>query len=276
MIAVDYYYGNLKDSENKASKSYIQVNSVGIEMRRSEGIVIRENGRCDYHILYISDGNVEVFYQNNLYMLKSGEFIIYPPNEPQKYIRKAGSKTYWIHFNGFQAKEILNDCHLEYGVNRHGGYNRTAIENLFTRLVTVHPIKDEFSYENGVLIMLLYELGKSGNTAQIRQIEDCIAYLNKNYNFDVRNETLAELCHISKSRFLALFKRYTGTSPQAYIAQLRIETARHILKHTDLSVKEVAETVGYSDPLYFSRVFKKHTGISPKSYKLASKNTPGI
>lgn len=67
--------------------------------------------------------------------------------------------------------------------------------------------------------------------------------------------------------FIRCFKDFTGSSPQAYLTDMRIEQAKDLLSNTSFQIAEIAELVGYSDPLYFSRIFKKKTGYSPNEYK---------
>ena len=67
--------------------------------------------------------------------------------------------------------------------------------------------------------------------------------------------------------YTRLFHRQTGLSPQQYLTDIRINKARELLATTNYNVSEVADLTGYPNPLYFSRIFKKHTGVSPSRYK---------
>jgi len=89
----------------------------------------------------------------------------------------------------------------------------------------------------------------------------------QNYGTDIDISEYAAECNISTSRFLHLFKESTGTSPQNYIISIRIKKACELLENTDLSILKVAEQVGICDQNYFSRLFKKHMGISPSEYR---------
>ncbi len=73
---------------------------------------------------------------------------------------------------------------------------------------------------------------------------------------------------MSVSWFARVFKRHTGTSPQQYLINVRINKAKELLVSSTYNISKIAEIVGYYNPLYFSRVFKKHTGCSPSEYRI--------
>jgi AraC-like DNA-binding protein len=80
--------------------------------------------------------------------------------------------------------------------------------------------------------------------------------------------TLAARASVSPSHFFALFKRRIGCAPIDYFIRLRMQHACRLLDETMLSVKEVAATLGYDDPFYFSRVFKSVNRVAPSEYRL--------
>ncbi len=92
-------------------------------------------------------------------------------------------------------------------------------------------------------------------------------YIDQNYMSSITLESLSSAIYISKDHLSHLFKTETGISPIRYVIQKRCEEASRLLLETDLSVKEVSQRVGYDDPVYFSQIFKKVTGISPNTYR---------
>jgi len=78
---------------------------------------------------------------------------------------------------------------------------------------------------------------------------------------------LAKAANLSAAHFCRAFARAFGSPPIAYQRSLRIEAARTLLRTSNLLCKEVAGRVGYEDPYFFSRVFRKETGESPRSYR---------
>lgn len=99
------------------------------------------------------------------------------------------------------------------------------------------------------------------------------AYIGQNFQHDLPLETLANVVHLSPSYLSKLFKKETGENISNYIQSVRIERAKLLLRTTDKKTYEVAEEVGIYDPVYFSRIFKKVTGVKPKDYKTAQGET---
>ena len=79
----------------------------------------------------------------------------------------------------------------------------------------------------------------------------------------------AEMCRLSESYFYLLFKRSTGLSPVEYRNRIRVNTACSLLRDTSMSVDEISAAVGFETPFYFSRIFKKTMGQSPRQYRAA-------
>ena len=73
----------------------------------------------------------------------------------------------------------------------------------------------------------------------------------------------ARMCDLSECHFIHLFREYTGEAPYAYLTRLRLEKAKDLMVSTTLTISEIAAAVGYPNPLYFSRLFKRYYGITP-------------
>ena len=102
----------------------------------------------------------------------------------------------------------------------------------------------------------------------VRKIEQSIAYMLRHLDEPLQVATLAAQANISASHFFALFKRQTGCAPIDCFIRLRMQHACRLLDETVLSVKEVAATLGYDDPFYFSRIFKSVNRVAPSEYRL--------
>ncbi len=275
---MNVYYGDLKDSKNLESHSYLQLNSCGSTVTLDTEYLVIRSGRSDYHIFYVTEGEAEVYGEDGTAVrLFKGDFVLYPPRVPQKYKRLRGSKDCWIHFNGFQVPEILNDACLSVGTNR--GTENSNIKSLFSELLTEYSIKrsETVNTEKGILLTILYMLGgltsEKGIFHGSSPIRKAVLYINENYEKSFSNALLANLCNLSLGRFEHLFKLEMGVSPSAYRQRLRIENAKALLLSTALSVSEISFLCGFADSLYFSRFFKTKTGLSPIEYRRINPST---
>ena len=97
-------------------------------------------------------------------------------------------------------------------------------------------------------------------------VDYAIRYFENNYMNEIYIKDLAKTLGIESSYFSRLFKSRIGETPIEYLTKIRVEKAQQLLKFPPYSVKDVAEAVGFSDPLYFSRAFKRQTGMSPTEY----------
>lgn len=134
----------------------------------------------------------------------------------------------------------------------------------------------EYGYEDYIaslfnIILLLVsrqqQESEKTTTSIPEEIEAAAAYFNENYNTKVSVDNYAESLHISTNWFIRNFKLYMKISPAQYILSLRMVNAQSLLENTEYNIGEIAEIVGYDNPLYFSRVFKKEYGVSPAQYR---------
>jgi AraC-like DNA-binding protein len=100
-----------------------------------------------------------------------------------------------------------------------------------------------------------------------QKIDQSIAYMSNHLNEPLNVAKLASVANISSSHFFVVFKRRTGQAPIDYFIHLRMGQARRLLEETAMSVKDVASTLGYEDPFYFSRLFKSVNRLSPTDYR---------
>ena len=226
----------------------------------------RPKGRLDYQLIYILSGHFEAVYDGVNYRLTEG-FVLYPPNVPNRYTDFEDTGRIYLHFTGYDIEDILKDAKLECGV--HQTAFSPIIQNMLSRLIAEHSKNESVSLEKGLLLYTLYALSKQQNNLRLPDddVQDAITYITTHFSDEIHIDDLALSCKLSSSHFMHLFKAQTGFSPLAYQKMLRIESAKSALSTTKLSISQISEQVGYADPLYFSRIFKKSTGMSPREYR---------
>ncbi|RDU24216.1 response regulator [Anaerosacchariphilus polymeriproducens] len=133
-------------------------------------------------------------------------------------------------------------------------YSCLNIEDVFEKLF--HFIK-----ENLETIMA------ERKNVEAEPIIEAKKYIIENYNNNLKFEELAEKLGFNYAYFSTLFKKETGQTLTEYVLSIRIQKAKNLLLDPEVSIMEVAESVGYSDLKYFGKQFKKVTNLSPKEYK---------
>ena len=236
-----------------------------------------QKGRRDYQILYVANGKTHFWFDGREKIVSAGHMVLYKPEEIQKYVYylEDNPEVFWIHFTGSDVKNILAyhgillDEHVFYcGV-------LPDYKALFRKIIQELQLC-RYGYEdyiaslfNDILLLVnrqQHEQKKTTGNVQ-EQIERAAAYFNENYNTKISIDDYAESLHISTNWFIHNFKQYAGMSPAQYILSLRMVNAQSLLERTTYNIKEISEIVGYENPLYFSRVFKKEIGKSPAQYR---------
>ena len=154
--------------------------------------------------------------------------------------------------------------------------NSTEYHQLFRKMIQelqlTRPHYEEYlSLLLRELFLLISRQAPIGISSQNRmlqkEMEKATQYFSEHFTEEISIEQYAMDKHLSTSWFIRSFKRYNGVTPMQYILNLRITNAKTLLRTTTYSVAEVASIVGYDNPLYFSRLFKKQTGLPPSEFR---------
>lgn len=118
------------------------------------------------------------------------------------------------------------------------------------------------------LLSRCYGRSPSPDGKALLRIGEALSHLERNIQHEVNLDELASIAHMSRRSFLRVFQSATGTSPLAWLIEQRIHRASGLLRHTDKQITEIAFEVGFNDSNYFTRQFRKSTGLSPRNYRL--------
>lgn len=265
------YNGDKQDTTNFTSNEYLKINSASISNYGKENHkVIREKGRLDYHLVYVISGVLEAVTSQGKHTLKSGDAVLYYPNEKQEYrfFKNLYTTTAWVHFTGVGVDKILNALNLKSGV-----YKVSQPENFETLLknaskYSIYKIDKYDVIANNNLVKALTLLDNELFLVRDSFLIDKalqLVFENLNHNYSVKEISIC--LNVSESYFMHLFKQKVGVSFIKYSTKIKISRAKELLSYTNSTINEIAYSLGYNDALYFSKIFKKQVGVSPKQFK---------
>ncbi|MEX0744188.1 MAG: helix-turn-helix domain-containing protein [Phycisphaeraceae bacterium] len=183
----------------------------------------------------------------------------------------------WFHFDGPAAADVLAD------VRRAGGAASWAplslddqLRERWMELIAAHHARqphhcrlaDYLLWGVLGLIRQRLELRAAGQPAASWQIVHAVQrYVREHLSEPIAVEDLARVAHVSCRQLTRLIQEAIGCAPMAYVLDQRIAQAADMLRQTEQPVKQIARAVGYDDPYYFTRLFKRRTGQSPTAYR---------
>ena len=238
----------------------------------------RPRGRLDYQLLYIASGKTHFIINGKDHEVPAGHMVLYLPRQEQDYIYYGKDKpeVYWVHFTGSDVKNILRQYDIPLNENIFYCGVASAYAYLFKEMILeLQNCRVGFQelltmYLRQIFLLVQrsrLEQKPSVNTYLQEEMENARKYFNEHYNEAINIEEFAISRSMSISWFLRNFKQVTGMSPMHYILVTRINNAVSLLETTDYNVTEISAIVGYDNPLYFSRLFKKQKGVSPTEYR---------
>ncbi|MGN0174182.1 MAG: AraC family transcriptional regulator [Acutalibacteraceae bacterium] len=227
-----------------------------------------------YLLIYCKSGKISVKTKKQSENLESGFVKVIPPDTyvDLTYCPEKDNEYYFVHFVGTLAKALI-DCIFTDGDTAFIG-RRPDIAKYFFDLEKSFEISENDNISRSTLLKnMFYLMLKTKEQKSIKNIQITIAiskvivYIQNNYNKNITIEQLAKMCCISKNHFMNIFKEHTGRSAIDYIINIRIETAKKLLRNSNYSINEISAEIGFKNSLYFSRIFKNKVGISPNEYK---------
>lgn len=237
--------------------------------------------RGGWHLHVINSGCGYLTADNVTVRLSRGQiFLLQPGIEYTYWADKDSPWSYsWIHFDGLNAADYMEKAGFPKGVYiRNSILNPESFSSLIAQILSV----PELTYANelkriGLLYTAIGLLVESHSTqcysakthydySPKTYVAQALDYIHKNYA-QTSVAQLANYVGIDRSYLTSIFKKLVGISPQKYLLNFRMEESAKLLEESNLPIKTIASTVGYDNPLTFSKSFKAQYGCSPQNYR---------
>lgn len=268
---------NKSESKDLRSDEFLHINSCRPAIAPTSKYkhffkIVRPNGRLDYQIILVTEGVYEVTVDNEVTELNVGDCVVYPPGAIQEYKmitdgRFEQTVGYFVHFTGSAADEVMAKA----------GFKGTTVlravlpevKFVFKKLFDAHKRCDQLLETSNLLniIALLAKNDALVSSESEKRIRAEAEYINIHFSEKIDFDEMAKRCYLSRSRFTHIFTEIFGQPPTLYQLNQKLNNARELLVYSELSIGEITEKCGFSDQMYFSKIFKKTYEISPLKYR---------
>lgn len=262
--------------------SHLYITHIGYFPKAAYHFRKRKNGCTDNIFIYCLRGKGWYTVNGNRFEVNPNQFFIIPATkEPLTYGADENDPwtIYWIHFSGSDMDKFNSSFNIgllngpqQITYNKKGielwhsmyqnlemGYGK---ENITKANLCLYHFVSSFLYPDINLNERIQEEKDS--------ISSTIVYMRNNLGGKITLEDLAIMNNLSSSHFSLLFKKNTGMSPLDYFIHLKLQQACLQLLTSGVKIKNIASDLGYDDPYYFSRLFKKYMKISPLQYRFST------
>lgn len=230
----------------------------------SDVTYVRNFSENEYFLLYIKSGKAKLIMDKTLYRVSSGCFVLCSNTN----IKYRFSKRHIVSVNAltFSGENENIPC----GVYKCA--DKTTVEKLLELITKEFLLKKPYSEKllssmtESLFVILSRAIEKETDVDKV--MNELMSDISQNYlqgKVDVNK--YAEKLDLSKDRVSVIFKERFGYPPYQYQIMLRIQDATDLLMHTDLSIGEIAEKLGYKNQLYFSTAYKKQYGVTPSEMR---------
>ncbi|KRF03142.1 AraC family transcriptional regulator [Paenibacillus sp. Soil766] len=237
----------------------------------------------DYYLIhYVLSGRGVFSTHGEEYAIGAGDSFVIEPEQLISYVSDELDPWHycWIAFNGAQAAKLVGEARLT-PANPiiHNARNR-HMPVLFRQIQLALKSKKSNAQlkATGYLSLLLGEYCETLSTPVItglvtedesdRIVQQAIHYLSTQYAEPITIEMMAESLGYNRAYLSRMFKRHTKVTPVTFLLKLRVDKARLLLRERlELTIEQIAASVGFYDPLYFSKQFRRWYGVSPSEYR---------
>jgi AraC family transcriptional regulator of arabinose operon len=263
------YWTRLRSSEFDDFAPPLQIVSCGMEHWVAGRFYERRPSHM-YGIELVTAGNAEFTQDGHSYLVQPGELYILRRNVNHLY-RTGPAGFYDKQFIAVEGV-LLDSLLLATGL---AACDCVAPRDSGAVVAIMEEIRHTFTAKapgfalhlSRIAYQLVLLLARDVALRYPDPVRAAIEHIDRNLNRSLTGLQLARVAGLSQTHFNRLFRRHVGISPKQFHVRHKMEWAEHLLTESELSVKEVAATLGYDDPLYFSSQFRRHTGHSPRHYR---------
>ncbi len=212
-------------------------------------------------------------YINNKKITNNTAFISSKENHMHYYPSRKDPWSYiYVRINGEDVEKAFSEHKFNKGITVLEFDDSKTLYNLlslFEKLSYGENKKAQKIIANAV--MLLFEESKSTKTHSSKskeRMEQIKRYIEENYYKKIKIEDVAKHFFLNKNYMRTLFIKNIGISPKQYLSNVRLKRAEHLLLTSNESIKLISGSVGYDDPLLFSKMFKEYYKCSPKQFRI--------
>jgi AraC family transcriptional regulator, arabinose operon regulatory protein len=262
---------------NKLASPFF-IGSLGYYPQAAGHYTNRKKGLPENLLIYCVDGNGWFRIRNKNYKVQPNEFFILPRNTEHAYGSDDNNpwSIYWLHFGGTQLPDLNKLPAVTTAFAPTPIRGREEIIAAFNKIY--HALSMGYSINNLLfanlcvphfLSLFIYNSQHfyESPALQSNVIDLAIKYMTQHVDKIISLPELSASYNYSTSRFSSLFKDRTGFAPIDYFLHMKVQKATQLLDFTEKSVKEIAAELGFDDPYYFSRLFKKIMALSPTDFR---------
>ncbi|MCX4269517.1 MAG: AraC family transcriptional regulator [Lachnospiraceae bacterium] len=239
--------------------------------------------RNHYLIHYIHTGKGYYKTGEQTFLLTKGDaFLIYPETEVSYYAdEKDPWEYYWVGFHGTDAAALIHAT--DFSKENPVFYNCTSREQIRNCFLEIYQSRGNTLADNTKMTGSLYHAlslfiqdstTKQSSLSPPSYIELALSFIASQYTYSITIEDIAAYLGISRSHLFREFKEHLNQSPKDFLTSYRIREACRLLTSTSLSIQSIANSVGYENGMYFSRIFHQKTGLSPSQFRIKNPIKP--
>jgi AraC family transcriptional regulator len=222
-------------------------------------------------ILYLSDGRGTLNYDDKSYTINAGDCFIIDCNIPHSYYARDYWETWWCHINGLSTWALYEQIFERNGptMTLSGTTQIPFLLDSIIRSGESNLFSNEAEISCYIHQILFEALMHSTHAATVKESPVSLArkYIHNNFRSKITLQDLCDVSYTSMYYLSRLFKRATGFSPYEYITTLRMNEAKKLLISTNMTIKEIADEIGYASESNFIRIFSSYIKSTPGQFR---------